>query len=76
MSAIEISPASEGAARLTTALMSVTDWLSVPAVATADLESGEAGFHLIGSKTYSRGRNFFLRAGYAHLESILDDLVQ
>ena len=70
--AIEIAPATEGAARLARALASVTDCLSVPAVAPRDLESGEAGFHLVGAKSYGRARTFLLKTGYAQLETILD----
>jgi thioredoxin reductase len=69
---IEISPATEGAARLAQALASVTDCLSVPAVAPRDLESGEAGFHLVGAKSYGRARTFLLKTGYAQLQAILE----
>ncbi|HXX31941.1 MAG TPA: NAD(P)-binding domain-containing protein [Myxococcaceae bacterium] len=72
--ALEISPSSEGAARLTAALSRVTDCLSVPAVSAADLASGEPGFHLIGAKSYGRARTFLLKSGYAQLETILDGL--
>jgi thioredoxin reductase len=72
--AMEVSPSSEGAARLTAALTNVTDCLSVPAVSAADLASGEVGFHLIGAKSYGRGRTFLLQAGYAQVETILDGL--
>ena len=69
--ALEISPATEGSARLSRALASVTDCLSVPAASPDDLASGEAGFHLIGAKSYGRSRTFLLRTGLAHLEAIL-----
>jgi glycine/D-amino acid oxidase-like deaminating enzyme len=72
--ALEVSPVSEGAARLTRALSSVTDCLSVPAVAPRDLESGEPGFHLIGSKSYGRLPTFLLQTGRAQIETILDGL--
>lgn len=69
--ALEISPATEGSARLSRALSNVTDCLSVPAVAAADLGSGEPGFYLLGAKSYGRSRTFLLRTGLAHLEAIL-----
>ena len=69
--ALEISPATEGSARLSRALANVTDCLSVPAVAPADLGSGEPGFYLLGAKSYGRSRTFLLRTGLAHLEAIL-----
>jgi thioredoxin reductase len=72
--ALEVSPVSEGAGRLTRALSSVTDCLSVPAVAPADLESGEPGFHLVGSKSYGRLPTFLLRTGQSQLETVLDGL--
>ena len=69
--ALEISPATEGPARLSRALASVTDCLSVPAVARDDLESGEPGFYVLGSKSYGRARTFLLRTGLAHLEAVI-----
>ena len=69
--ALEISPATEGSARLSRALANVTDCLSVPAVPAADLYSGEPGFYLLGAKSYGRSRTFLLRTGLAHLEAIL-----
>jgi thioredoxin reductase len=72
--ALEIAPATEGAARLAAALARVTDCLSVPAVGAADLASGEPGFHLVGAKSYGRARTFLLRSGHAQLERILDGL--
>jgi FAD dependent oxidoreductase len=69
--ALEISPATEGVARLSRALTTVTDCLSVPAVSAEDLGSGEPGFYLLGAKSYGRSRNFLLRTGLAHLEAIL-----
>jgi thioredoxin reductase len=74
--ALEIAPSTEGAARLTRALASVTDCLSVPAVAPADLDSGEPGFHLIGAKSYGRSRTFLLQTGYAHIATILDAIAR
>jgi hypothetical protein len=72
--ALEISPATEGSARLARALGNVTDCLSVPSLGPADLESGEARFHLVGAKSYGRARTFLLQNGYAQLETILDRL--
>jgi len=71
---IDISPATEGSARLTRALSKVTDCLSVPSVAPGDLDSGEPGFHLAGIKSYGRARTFLLKNGYAQLEAILSRL--
>jgi thioredoxin reductase len=72
--AIEVSPATEGAARLARAVSNVTDCLSVPVVSAADLQSGEPGFWMIGHKSYGRARTFLLSTGYAQLETILDNL--
>jgi thioredoxin reductase len=72
--AIEISPASEGAARLTRAISNVTDCLSVPSVSPRDLESGEPGFALAGSKSYGRSRTFLLQTGISQLEALLQQL--
>lgn len=74
--AVEVSPVTEGAARLARALASVTDCLSVPAVAPADLESGEPRFHLAGAKSYGRLPTFLLRTGLQQLETILDGLAE
>jgi hypothetical protein len=73
--ALEVSPASEGAARLFRALAHVTDCLSVPAVGATDLASGEPGFHLLGAKSYGRLPTFLLRTGLRQLETVLDSLV-
>ena len=72
--ALEISPVSEGAARLTRALAQVADCLSVPEVSDSDLESGEPGFCLVGSKSYGRLPTFLLRTGLAQLERVVDRL--
>jgi thioredoxin reductase len=72
--ALEVSPASEGAAGVARALAGVTDCLSVPRVGAADLDSGEPAFHLIGAKSYGRLPTFLLRDGIAQLETILDRL--
>ncbi len=71
---LEIDPATEGSARLARALSNVTDCLSVPSVAPADLDSGEPGFHLAGAKSYGRARTFLLQSGYAQVEAILSRL--
>ncbi len=71
---LEISPVSEGAARLHRAVASITDCLSVPSVTPADLASGERGFHLIGAKSYGRSRSFLLQTGLAQLSTILDGI--
>lgn len=72
--AIEVSPVTEGAARLARAVSNVTDCLSVPVVGAADLASGEPGYWMIGHKSYGRARTFLLSTGYAQLETILDNL--
>lgn len=72
--ALEISPVSEGALRLTRALARVTDCLAVPEVSDRDLESGEPGFALVGSKSYGRLPTFLLRTGLAQLERVVDRL--
>jgi 2-polyprenyl-6-methoxyphenol hydroxylase-like FAD-dependent oxidoreductase len=72
--ALEVSSASEGAARLFRALAHVTDCLSVPAVGAADLASGEPGFHLLGAKSYGRLPTFLLRSGLRQMETVLDSL--
>jgi len=72
--AIEVAPDTEGSARLARALSNVTDCLSVPSLAPADLDSGEAGFYLAGAKSYGRARTFLLQSGYAQLETILDGI--
>jgi len=72
--ALEISPVSEGALRLTGALASVTDCLALPDVSDRDLESGEPGFALVGAKSYGRLPTFLLRTGLAQLERVVDRL--
>ena len=72
--ALELSPASEGAAGVARALAGVTDCLSTPRVRAADLDSGEPGFHLVGAKSYGRLPTFLLRNGLEQLETILDRL--
>lgn len=72
--AIELSPVSEGNARLWRAVSTVTDCLSVPRVSRADLETGEPHFYFAGSRAYGRARTFLLQTGFAQLETILDAL--
>lgn len=72
--AVEVSPVSEGGARLYRAVSSVTDCLTVPAVKAEDLQSGEPGFYFIGSRAYGRAAGFLLRTGFAQLETVLDSL--
>jgi len=69
--AVELSPSTEGAARLGRAIADVTDCLSVPSVSAADLASGEPGFALVGHKSYGRSRAFLLQTGRAQLETIV-----
>ena len=70
--ALEISPVSEGAARLGRAVSCITDCLSLPKVGPDDLASGEPGFHFVGFKAYGRLPTFLLKTGLAQLESILE----
>ena len=70
--AVEISPVTEGGARLYRAVSSITDCLTVPAVAPADLQTGEPGFYFIGSRAYGRSNGFLLKTGLAQLDEILE----
>jgi thioredoxin reductase len=72
--AIEIAPDTEGSAKLARALSNVTDCLSVPSLAPSDLDSGETGLYLAGSKSYGRARTFLLHSGYGQVETILDGI--
>lgn len=72
--AVEISPVSEGGARLYRAIANVTDCLSVPRVKPEDLASGEPGFWFVGSRAYGRSRTFLLQSGFAQLEVVLASL--
>ena len=72
--ALEVSPASEGAAGIARALAGVTDCLSGPTLRAGDLDSGEPAFHLVGAKSYGRLPTFLLRNGIDQLETILDRL--
>lgn len=71
---VELSPVTEGGARLYRAVASITDCLTVPAVRLEDLQSGEPGFFFIGSRAYGRSSGFLLQTGLAQLETILDSL--
>lgn len=70
--ALEISPVSEGGARLWRAISNVTDCLSLPAISPADLATGEPNYWLIGGRAYGRARSFLLQAGLQHTETILE----
>jgi hypothetical protein len=70
--ALEISPSSEGPARLSRAVCHITDCLTPPKVTPEDLLTGEPGFHFVGSKSYGRLNTFLLKTGHQHLESVLD----
>jgi thioredoxin reductase len=72
--ALEISPVTEGGARLYRAISCITDCLSVPPVKPEDLQSGEPGFYFVGSRAYGRSNTFLLRTGLAQLETILSQL--
>lgn len=71
---VELSPVTEGGARLYRAIANVTDCLSVPTVSPSDLESGEPGFYFIGSRSYGRARTFLLQTGLAQVEALLEKL--
>jgi hypothetical protein len=71
---LELAPTTEGGARLARALASVTDCLTLPTVAPADLASGEPDFFFVGAKSYGRARTFLLQTGYAQLETIMGSL--
>ena len=72
--ALEISPVTEGGARLYRAISCITDCLSVPQVKPEDLSSGEPGFWFVGSRAYGRSRTFLLQNGFAQLEVMLASL--
>jgi thioredoxin reductase len=71
---VELSPVTEGGARLYRAIANVTDCLTVPSVRPSDLASGEPNFFFVGSRAYGRARTFLLQTGLAQLETILDSL--
>jgi hypothetical protein len=72
--AVEISPVTEGAARLARALSSITDCLAIPALTPRDLDSGEPNFHLVGAKSYGRSPAFLLRTALNQLATIFASL--
>ena len=72
--ALELSPVTEGGARLHRAIANVTDCLSVPKLRAHDLESGEPNFYFIGSRAYGRARTFLLQNGFAQIDTILEGL--
>jgi thioredoxin reductase len=71
---VELSPVTEGGARLYKAISNITDCLSIPPVKPADLQSGEPGFYFVGSRSYGRSNGFLLQTGLLQLETILDSL--
>lgn len=71
---LEISPVTEGGARLYRAISSITDCLSVPALRPADLESGEPGYSFIGARAWGRARTFLLQTGLAQMEAVVSSL--
>ena len=71
---LEISPVTEGGARLYRAVSSVTDCLSVPQLTARDLESGEPNYWFIGSRGYGRAPTFLLQTGLAQVETILESI--
>jgi thioredoxin reductase len=72
--ALEISPVSEGGARLYRAVSKITDCLCVPNVAKEDFATGEPGYYFVGARAYGRSRTFLLQTGLRQLETILDSL--
>lgn len=72
--ALEVSPVTEGGARLYRAVSNVTDCLAVPKLTPRDLESGEPNYWFIGSRGYGRARTFLLQTGLAQVETILESL--
>ena len=71
---VEVSPVTEGGARLYRAISNITDCLTIPKVSPRDLGSGEENFYFVGSRAYGRSRSFLLQTGLAQLEIMLDDL--
>ena len=72
--ALEISPVTEGGARVHRALANVTDCLTVPRLSPSDLSVGEPGYWLIGSRIYGRSPAFLLQSGFQQIETILATL--
>jgi thioredoxin reductase len=71
---LEISPVTEGPARLQRAISNVTDCLSVPRVRGEDLDTGEPGFYFVGSKSYGRAPTFLLQTGLQQIAAIFETL--
>jgi hypothetical protein len=71
---LDISPVTEGSARLSRALSSVTDCLASPVLQPSDLASGEPGYYLIGSRAWGRMPTFLLQSGYDQLQTILEEI--
>jgi hypothetical protein len=72
--ALEISPVTEGNARLWRAISNITDCLCTPAVAPHDLVTGEPNYFFVGARAYGRSRTFLLQTGFAQVETILESL--
>lgn len=72
--ALELSPVSEGGARLYRAISRITDCLCVPSVAKEDFATGEPNYFFVGARAYGRSRTFLLQTGLKQLETILDSL--
>ena len=72
--ALEISPVTEGNARLWRAISNITDCLCTPSVAPQDLTTGEPNFFFIGARAYGRSRTFLLQTGFAQVATILESL--
>jgi hypothetical protein len=69
--AIEVSPVTDGGARLYRAVANVTDCLAVPRLSPADLATGEPNYWFVGSRIYGRAPTFLLQTGYQQLDTIL-----
>ena len=72
--ALDISPVSEGGARLYRAISKITDCLCAPKVGKDDLTTGEPNYFFVGARAYGRSRTFLLQTGYQQLQAILDSL--
>lgn len=68
---VDSSAVSEGTSRLYAALANITDCLCVPVPAPSDLQTGEAGYYWVGSKSYGRMNTFLLKDGITQVETIL-----
>jgi thioredoxin reductase len=72
--ALEISPVTEGNARLWRAISNITDCLCTPKVGPQDLATGEPNYFFIGARAYGRSRTFLLQTGFAQVETLLESL--